>query len=377
MKDATRAVRSGLTTVRTGDPLHAGPVFVATFHTPGDPEPDGYSYGASHQPGWTALERAIGELEVDAGHETAGVRVFASGQAAAAAAFGAVLQVGDTVVVQAGAYYGTRQLLEGMFAPAGVTVRMVDFEALASSEALRGARMVWVETPANPRLEIVDVRAVVAAAKKFGAVVAVDNTMATPLGQRPLELGADISICSDSKAMCGHNDLLMGHVAVRDPDLLAKVDRQRGLSGGIVGPMEAWLALRSFATLPLRLSRMSENALALAMYLQGRSEVREVLYAGLPGHRGHEVAGEQMRWREFGWGSVVSFALGSKHAAMSFLERAELVTEATSFGGITTTAERRGRWGHDGVAPEFIRMSAGCEDSGDLIADIEQALDGL
>ena len=237
--------------------------------------------------------------------------------------------------------------------------------------------MVWVETPANPRLEITDVRAVVAAAKAAGVVVAIDNTMATPLGQRPLELGADLSVCSDSKAMSGHHDLLMGHVATRDAELLAKVDRQRGLTGGIVGPMEAWLALRSLATLPLRLGRMSENAMAVAEFLSGRSEVREVLYAGLPGHPGHTIAREQMRWRETGWGAVVSFELASKEAAMSFLAKAELVTEATSFGGVTTTAERRARWGHDGVAPGFIRLSVGCEDVGDLIEDMSRALDGL
>ena len=360
-----------------GDPLQAGPSFVATFHTPGDPEPDGYSYGASHQPGWTALERAIGELEVDSGHEPAGVRVFGSGQGASAAALGAVLESGDTIVIQAAAYYGTRKLLDGIFVPAGVKVRVVPFGELASTEALRGAKMVWIETPANPRLEITDLRAVVAAAKTAGAMVAVDNTMLTPLGQRPLELGADLSVCSGSKAMGGHHDLLMGHVAARDADLLAKVDRQRGLTGGILGAMESWLALRSLATLPLRLERMAANAFAVALLLNSRSEVREVLYAGLTTHPGHAIAREQMRWQAVGWGPVVSFALPSKEAAMSFLARAELVTEATSFGGIMTTAERRARWGHDQVAAGFIRLSVGCEDVEDLIDDLGRALSGL
>jgi cystathionine gamma-lyase len=214
---------------------------------------------------------------------------------------------------------------------------------------------------------------VVAAARQAGALVAVDNTTATPLGQRPLELGADLSVCSDSKAMCGHSDVLLGHVAVRDSELLQKIDRYRELTGGIAGPMEAWLALRSLATLPLRLERMSASALKVAEFLRSRDEVEHVLYPGLPTHLGHAVAAGQMR----SFGPVLSFTLAGKQAAERFLSSAELITEATSFGGVTTTAERRARWGHDGVAPGFIRMSVGLEDAGDLIADMEQALDGL
>jgi cystathionine gamma-lyase len=206
-----------------------------------------------------------------------------------------------------------------------------------------------------------------------GALVAVDNTTATPMGQRPLELGADFSACSDSKAMCGHSDVLLGHVAVRELELLNRIDRYRTLSGAIAGPMEAWLALRSLATLPLRLERMSANALAVAEFLAGRKEVSEVLYPGLAGHPGHAIAKGQMRY----CGPVVSFTLASKEAAQRFLSAAELVTEATSFGGVTTTAERRGRWGSDDVAEGFIRMSVGCEDVGDLIADMGRALDGI
>jgi cystathionine gamma-lyase len=372
MKDVTRVVRSGLTGAVSGAPLHRGPVFVSTFHTPGDPEVEGYSYGRSHQPTWTDLERAIGDLEVDGG-EPAKVRVFGSGLAAVGAAFGAVLRSGDEVVVQQGCYFGARQVLAEMYVPHGVKVRMVGAAELTRAEAFRGARLIWLETPGNPGLEIADVRAVVRAAKEAGALVAVDNTTATPLGQRPLELGADLSVCSDSKAMCGHSDLLMGHVAVRAEELLEKVDRRRTLGGAIVGPMEAWLALRSLATLPLRLERMSANALAIAEFLRGRREVVEVLYPGLAGHAGHAVAAGQMRY----FGPVLSFTLGSKELAQRFLAGAELVTESTSFGGVTTSAERRARWGGDAVAEGFIRMSAGLEDAGDLIADLERALDGL
>ena len=369
MREATRVIRAGLTAAKAGEPLHAGPVFAAPFHVAGDPAGVAYSYGRSHNPTWTELERAIGLMETADGQEPAGVRVFGSGLAAVAAVFAAVLRPGDSVVMQAGAYFMARQLLQEVYEPMGVTVRLLGAAQLAEPARLAGARLVWVETPSNPQMEIVDVQAVAGAAHAAGALLAVDNTTATPLGQRVLELGADLSVCSDSKAMCGHSDLLMGHVATRDADLLAKIDRHRTITGAIVGPMEAWLMMRSLVTLPLRLERMSESALAVAEYLVSAG-VRGVLYPGLPGHPGHEIARRQMKY----FGSVLAFELPGKDVAERFLAAAQLVTEATSFGGISTTAERRGRWGHDDVAPGFIRMSVGCEDVRDLIEDIDQAL---
>lgn len=372
MNDATRAVRTGLTEPVTGAPIHAGPVFVSTFHTPQDVT-TGYTYARSHQPTWTSLERAIGELEVNDGHTPAEVCLFGSGLAAVAAAFWTTLGPGDTVVVPSGLYFGARSVLAEMFEPIGVTVRVLAPAEMNDAGQLTGAKLVWVETPGNPGLEITDIRGVVAAAKQAGALVAVDNTTATPFGQRPLELGADLSVCSDSKAMSGHSDLLLGHVASHHVKLMARVDRYRTLGGAIAGPMEAWLALRSLATLPLRLERMSANALALAKYLQGRTEVRDVLYPGLPEHCGHMIAGAQMRY----FGPVLSFTLGDKETAQRFLTATQLVTETTSFGGVTTSAERRARWGGDAVPEGFIRMSAGCEDVADLIEDVGRALDGI
>jgi len=367
MKDATRLIRATLSDAKAGEPLHAGPVFAAPFHVAGDPATAKYTYARSHNPTWSDLEAAIAVLEGGP------VRVFASGMAAVAAVFGAVLRPGDLVVTQAGTYFGGRQLLEERFAPMGVVVREVPEWELSNSEVIRGARLVWVETPSNPELEITNIAAVARVAHGEGALVAVDNTTATPLGQKPLELGADISVCSDSKSMGGHSDLLLGHVAVRDAELLERIGRERTLTGGIVGPMEAWLALRSLATLPLRLERSSANALAIAEFLKSRIDVRRVRYPGLASHHEHETAARQMRY----FGAVLGFELESKEAAERFLERAELVTEATSFGGVSTTAERRGRWGHDAIAPGFIRMSAGCEDIEDLLADLRQALDGV
>jgi cystathionine gamma-lyase len=369
MRDETRLIRATLSEAKAGKPLHAGPAFAAPFHAAGDPAGVEYTYARSHNPTWTHMEKAIAGLEGDG----AGVRVFASGMAAVAAVFGAVLRPGDRVAIQEGVYYGGRNLLKERFEVVGVSVRGVKAAELTDPAAVAGARLVWVETPSNPGLEIVDIAAVARVAHAAGALLAVDNTTATPLGQKPLRLGADLSVCSDSKSMGGHSDLLLGHVAVLDEVLLEAIDRQRTLTGGIAGPMEAWLAVRSLATLPLRLERSSSNALWLAEFLAGRKEVSEVLYAGLKSHAGYEIAAAQMTH----FGAVVGFTLSSKEAAEKFLERAELVTQATSFGGVSTTAERRGRWGHDDIAPGFIRLSAGCEAIEDLIEDFARALDSL
>ena len=366
MRDATRVVRGGLRRAGVGEPLHSGPVFAAPYQLAGNAGGDGYTYGRAANPTWTELEEAIGALE------GGGVRVFGSGQAAVAAVLGVTLRAGDVVAVTAGAYFGTVSMLREGFSALGVQVREVTPAAMEAGEGLAGVRLVWVETPSNPRLEITDVRRVVARAREVGALVTLDNTTVTPLGQRPLALGVDFSVCSDSKSMGGHSDLLVGHVAVRDEAWLQKIDRYRNVTGGVAGPMEAWLLLRSLGTLELRLGRSSANALGIAEFLAGRNEVAEVLYPGLKGHPGHEVAaGQMMRF-----GPVVSFTLASQEAAESFLERCALVTEATSFGGITTTAERRARWGHDKVAPGFVRLSAGCEDLEDLLEAIGAALSG-
>lgn len=370
MREATRIVRATLTAAEAGEALHSGPVFASKFHLRGNPEGAGYTYGRSGTPTWTDLERAISVLEGRDGGGTVGVRVFASGMAAASAVFGAVLQPDDAVVVPEGMYFGVQNLLREVYEPWGVNVTTVDAAGLVDPARLQGAKLVWVETPSNPKMSVTDIFAVAEAAHAAGALLAVDNTTATPLGQRPLELGADLSVCSGSKAMCGHGDLLMGHVATRSEELLAGVDRERTVRGGIVGPMEAWLMLRSLPELPLRLERMSTNAGMMAKFLSGQEGVAEVLYPGLPAHPGHEVAERQMRY----FGPVLGFALESREAADRFLAASELVTEATSFGSVCTTAERRGRWGQDDVAEGFVRMSVGVEDIEDLMKDVWEAL---
>ena len=370
VREATRIVRATLAEARAQGPLHAGPIFASKFHLKGNAEGAGYTYGRSGNPTWTELETALGVLEGREGSEAVGVRVFGSGLAAVAAVFGAVLRPGDTVVLPAGMYFGARKLLEQMYVPMGAKIRTLAASELNDAGKLAGARLVWVDTPSNPGMEVTDIFEVAEAAHAVGALVAVDNSTATPLGQRPLDLGADVSVCSDSKAMCGHSDLVIGHVATRSAELLAGVDEERNLRGGIAGPMEAWLLLRSLSELPLRLERMSSNAGMMARFLQGQEGVADVVYPGLKTHPGHEVAERQMRY----FGPVLGFTLESREVAERFLAGCALVTEATSFGGVATTAERRGRWGGDAVAEGFIRMSLGVEDIEDLMKDVWETL---
>ena len=372
MRDSTKIIRSTLTRTVAGDPIHPGPVFAAPYHTPGDPTDTPYTYARSHNPTWTHLEKAIAQMESGPGYR-ANALVFASGMAACTAVFGAILRPGDIVVLPSNAYYAARVLAQEYFAKMGVTLRLSPTANNAQAEHLEGAKLLWLESPSNPTMEICDIAALSEAAHRAGALVAVDNTTPTPLGQLPLALGADFSVASDTKAMTGHSDLLLGHVATRDLELRAKIDQWRTLTGGVLGPMEAWLALRSIATLPLRLERACENAQRIAEFLTTRPEVETVLYPGLRTHLGHAIAAKQMRY----FGPVLSFILHDKPAAETFLSKSKLLTEATSFGGVTSTAERRARWGGDAIAEGFIRMSAGCEDIEDLFEDIAQALDAI
>ncbi len=375
MRESTKIIRSTITCTAPGEPLHAGPVFAAPFHTPGDPSHSAYTYARSHNPTWTELEKTIATMESgtlpNGESYTATALVFASGMAAIAAVFGAVLRPGDVVVMPSNSYYTARVLMQQYFTQMGVVLRTAPTGGNAQAALLEGARLLWIETPSNPSMEICDIAALVDAAHKAGALVAVDNTTPTPLGQLPLALGADFSVASDTKSMTGHSDLLIGHVATRDPELHAKIDQWRTLTGAALGPMEAWLALRSLATLPLRLERSCQNAQRIAEFLTTRPEVQNVLYPGLPTHPAHDIAARQMNF----FGPILSFTLRDKAAADTFLAQAQLITQATSFGGISTTAERRARWGGDAVAEGFIRLSAGCEAIEDLLEDIAQALD--
>jgi cystathionine gamma-lyase len=365
--EGTRAVRAGLPEPAKYEPALPGPVFAAHFHLPGEPTGP-YAYGRDQNPTWTHLERAIGELEAPG--EPVETVAFASGMAAISAVIFSQLKSGDAVVLPDDGYQAlplVRERLETY----GVAVRTAPTRGDAQLSVLDGARLLWVETPSNPGLDVCDVRRLAQAAHAVGALVAVDNTLATPFGQRPLQLGADFSVASDTKGMTGHGDILLGHVTCRDPELAAGVRNWRKIVGAIPGPMEAWLAHRSLATLQLRVERQCANALALVEALSDRGEVTGLRYPGLPTDPSHKIASLQMRR----FGSVVSFVLPDRGHAERFLDGLRLVDDATSFGGVRSTAERRGRWGGDAVPEGFIRLSAGAEDADDLVADVLRALD--
>jgi len=365
--DGTRAVRAGLPEPVKYEPTLPGPVFAAHFHLPGEPTGP-YTYGRDENPTWTHLERAIGELEAPG--EDVETLAFASGMAAISAVLFSQLRAGDTVVLPTDGYQ-VLPLVREQLTAYGIEVRTAPTGDDAQLGVLDGAKLLWIETPSNPGLDVCDLRRIVEVAHGQGTFVAVDNTLATPLGQRPLELGADFSVASGTKMLTGHGDLLLGYVASRDAGLMSSVRRWRKIVGAIPGPMEAWLAHRSLATLHLRAERQTANAFALAEALRDRPEVTGLRYPGLSDDPSHKIAAQQMRR----FGCVVSFSLPTRAHAERFLDALRLVDDATSFGGVRSTAERRGRWGGDAVPEGFIRFSAGAEDPQDLVADVLRALD--
>jgi cystathionine gamma-lyase len=290
--------------------------------------------------------------------------------AAVHAALGTSLASGDVLVAPRDCYPGVRGLAAGTLARAGVETRLVAGEQ-AMREALPGASLLWIESPSNPGLDVLDVPALCEAAREAGAVVVVDNTLATPLGQRPLALGADFSVSSATKHLTGHSDVILGYAATRDPERAEALRGWRTHTGAIAGPLETWLAHRSLATLDVRLRRQCANAQGVAELLAARGDLAGLRYPGLESDPAHALAARQMDH----FGSVIGFVLEDAGRARRFLDAAELVIESTSFGGVHTSAERRARWGTDDVPEGFIRLSLGIEDLDDLRADIEHALD--
>lgn len=371
---ATRVVRAGLPDKQAGTPYLPGPVFAAPYHAPGDPSLSAYTYGRFHNPSWTHYEAALAELEGGP------CLLFPSGMAATAAVLATMATPGSTVVMPSDSYYTTRviatQEFDGAwFAAQNITVVEAPSHGDALLRALdehadRGVSLLWLESPTNPALDVCDIAQLSARAHAIGALVAVDNTTVTPLLQQPLALGADLCVVSDTKAMTGHADLVLGHVAARDPALIERLRLWRTRMGVIAGPMEAWLAHRSLATLHVRLMQQCRSAMAVAEFLVQCDGVRGVRYPGLPGDPSHAVATKQMR----AYGGVLSFELASAAAVERFFAKSQLIYEATSFGGVHTSAERRARWGGDVVPEGFVRMSIGLEDVDDLIADMAAAL---
>ena len=363
---ATLGLHAGTDERTTGSPFVAGPVFASAFHLPGDQAGVKYQYGRFDNPTWSALEDVIARLE------SGPALTFASGVAATAAVLTPFVQPGDTIVLPDDGYFATRSYAETYLARWGIQVRLLPTLQMESAD-FSGVKIVFVETPSNPSLDVCDIEALAARVHAAGALLAVDNTTATVLSQTPLKLGADFSVASDTKAFNGHSDVVFGHVAVRDPERMAAVRQWRTLVGAIPGPMEAWLVHRGLATLDLRLARQSENALAVAGLLAKHRAVSLVRYPGLPSDPSHAVARRQMRY----FGAVVGFELADAETAQRFLSACTLLFEATSFGGVHSSAERRVRWGTDKVGEGFVRLSVGCEATTDIVAAIGNALDRL
>jgi cystathionine gamma-lyase len=364
--DSTRCVRAGVGPAVPGEPFLPGPVMAAPYHLSPDEGSETHFYARASNPGWEGLEAALAELEGDG---TPGTRatVTGAGMAAITVLLRAVLRSGDVLVLPSDGYYQVRAYAAERLASWGVVVREVP--TLTMADELDGARLVLAETPSNPGLDVVDLRAVAAAAHATGALLAVDNTTATPLGQLPLQLGADAVVASGTKALSGHSDLLMGYVATADPQLHAAVVRERLLSGSVLGPFETWLAHRSLGSVALRIDRQCATAAALAEALDGHPAVHGLRWPGLSADPSHAVASAQMRR----FGGVLRFELASAEAVHAFVAASSLVSAATSFGGLHTTADRRARWG-DAVAPGFVRLSCGIEDTADVVRDVLAAL---
>ncbi|MEX1252029.1 MAG: cystathionine gamma-lyase [Hyphomonas sp.] len=348
--------------ISKGEPAALPIIASSTFHQPGDPDGTHF-YGRNGNPTVEEVEEEIGIIE------DADVVLFPSGMSAIASVFYAHLRPGDRMLVHSDGYYNARALLAAQLEPMGVHVQAVATADFAAAD-FTGVKLALIETPSNPGLDVCDIAAVAAKAKSAGTILVADNTTASPLCQRPLDLGADISVMADTKAMAGHSDILAGHVASRNGALMAPVRTWRRLAGAVVSPFDAYLLHRGLETLELRVARANANAMAIATALSGDPRVSGLRYPGLAGDPAHAVARRQMK----GYGPIVSFCLESREAAEGFIERHPLAAAATSFGGVHSSAECRIRWG-DRVPAGFIRFACGVEPVADLVAATLAALD--
>jgi len=371
----TRAIHAGQDAdAATGAvivPIH----LATTFAQDAVGKHSGFEYGRSGNPTRAALESCLASLE-----GAARGLAFSSGMAAEDAVLRALVGPGDHVVIPDDAYGGTFRLVSKVLAPTGVTWTSA---ALASPDALRGAltaatKVVWVETPTNPTLGIVDITAVADVVHEHGAMLVVDNTFATPYLQRPLELGADVVVHSTTKYLGGHSDVVGGFAAVADGDLGERIAFLQNAVGGVPGPFDSYLVLRGIKTLGVRMDRHCANAQAVAEMLDAHPAVARVLYPGLASHPGHEVAARQMQ----GFGGMVSFiAAGGEEAAVELVARTKVFTLAESLGAVESLIEHPARMTHASaegsplaVDPALVRLSVGIETLTDLLADLDQAL---
>ncbi len=338
----------------------------------------GYEYGRSGNPTRTALETQLAALEGGA-HALS----FASGLAAEDALLRAVLKPGDDVLLGNDVYGGTYRLIARVLGEWGVGVRVIDMsdlDAVAAALAEKPARIVWVETPSNPLLRITDIAGLAKLGHDAGALVVVDNTFASPALQQPLALGADVVVHSTTKYLGGHSDVVGGALVLDDDALFEKAKFLQVAVGAVSGPLDAWLTTRGIKTLGLRMQRHSENAQAIASFLDGHARVAQVYYPGLATHPGHELAARQMS----AFGGIVSVALESGAAARRFAESTRLFQLAESLGGVESLINHPDELTHASVRgtelavpEEVVRLSVGIESADDLLADLEAALGAL
>ncbi len=331
-----------------GDPVSLPLTTSTSFHLP-EVQGAPYIYARNGTPTWSAVEAQLALLE------DAEVVTFPSGMGAISAALFATLRTGQRVILPSDGYYVTRVLSEGFLAPLGVDVVQIPTLDYATAD-FTGAAVVYLETPSNPGLDVVDIADVCTRAHAAGAIVIVDNTTMTPLMQRPLDLGADLVVAADTKAPAGHSDALFGHVAGRDAAQMARVRDWRRLSGSVPGSMEAWLVHRGLETLEVRLERMCASAGVIAARLAEHDAVRALRYPGLPDDAAHALSKRQMQ----GFGFLIGMTLENATVAERFLERCPYLVRSTSFGGTHSAGERRARWG-DAVPEGFLRLSIGVE----------------
>jgi cystathionine gamma-lyase len=359
-----RLLHQGAHDLKPGDPIAPAIVPTTIHHLPDSPDAR-YQYGRYTNAGWERLEEALAMLE---GGDTL---LFPSGMAAVAAVLFATLQAGDRVLLPADGYFAVRALSQHFLATLGVTVEQRPTRSLADG-GFGNFRLVWMEVPSNPGLDVCDVAAVAAAAHAAGALVAADTTTLTPLGLRALDHGVDVVAAAGTKAINGHSDVLMGHVSTRDAALRDRLLAWRKFSGSVPGPFEAWQVRRGLETLEVRYERMCRNAQAVAEFLASHRAVKAVRYPGLPGDPAHNFAREQ--WNAFGFMIGVTFA--SHAAAETFLSGCACLAQSTSFGGVHSSGERRARWG-DAVDEGYVRLSIGIEPTPALLAEFARALDTL
>jgi cystathionine gamma-synthase len=345
----TSAITAGRPDVAPDASLNPPIIFASTYHAGGP-----VGYGRYGNESWSALESAISELE---GGQTLS---FSSGMAAISAVF-SILPIGAPVVASNQGYSGTMGLLNQHHASGRLEVRFVD---ITNTEevigAMKGAALLWLESPTNPCLDIADLAALISAAKKQNIGVGVDNTFATPLVQKPLSMGADIVMHSVTKFLAGHSDVVLGSLSIADPALYKRLEESRRFNGAIPGPFEAWLALRGIRTFPVRFRAAEANAKTLVTRLQNHAKITKVRYPG--------------------FGAVISFEIdGNAENAEKVCESSRLIAHATSLGGVESLWERRRRWALESpsVPEQLIRLSVGCEHVDDIWQDIEQALAAL